>query len=101
MGPVGYNPFWMQHCPARPADLKHAHESNCTDGHVPGQCCECGRLAKDFRLDPDPLTVSEDDLPIKSQRSPADEVATWPPAQQRALQFLRSRFPKGDADGTP
>lgn len=38
--------FWSEHCDARMGhDLKHVHERDCPDGHVPGQCCECGRMA--------------------------------------------------------
>jgi hypothetical protein len=33
---------WKQQCPARGYGLTHAHDTQCKDGHIAGQCCECG-----------------------------------------------------------
>jgi hypothetical protein len=40
--------FWQEHCDARPEDLKHRHDTECTDGHLYDQCCECGLLLRDW-----------------------------------------------------
>lgn len=73
--------FWSQHCPARPADLKHAHDRDCPDGHVAGQCCECGRHSKDW----DPARVVKS---IVSTPGP-----TTQPADHKYVYSMTGRCP--------
>lgn len=51
--PSGSAGFWGVQCGARQPGLSHVHESNCTDGHVAGQCCECGIRDVDWKREAD------------------------------------------------
>ena len=52
--------FWKADCPARPPGLKHKHDRDCEDGHLPQQCCECGTFAKDW-VEPDLTTLTAEE----------------------------------------
>jgi hypothetical protein len=111
MPPYGLNPFWMQPCPSRTLGLKHHHESNCTDGHVSGQCCECGQRSGPVGspVAPEPVDVAArikalgldpDDRPVETLRDYETgqrariAVDNFPPKVRARLKFLLWRHLK-------
>jgi hypothetical protein len=103
----------MQPCPARTMGLKHHHESNCSDGHVSGQCCECGQRSGPVGspVDPSPVDVearfralglASEDRPIETVRDyetgarAAIAVETFPPRVRARLKFLKWRASRED-----
>lgn len=59
---------WLDQCPARGYGLTHAHDRDCRDGHIAGQCCECGGF-------PGPIVAEQPSQPPTIVMPPLDVQA--------------------------
>lgn len=81
--------WWGQHCPARPADLSHAHDAYCDAPAHKDRCCECGVGPNDrapmLISTPPPINVNdrlralgllpgEDERPVETRRDHETEA---------------------------